>query len=170
MVLYSPEQEGSPIGTVRLVPPPHHPHPAEGARFEAPGDDVPVVSAETLFSSPSPRYVVDRRTDLHDGVEPYVKLGRLCVIKEFRGQGYAILLVRKMLQWIKENPGFACGEDGWEWKGLVGIHAKVNAVGTWKKCGFVVDEGMGSWFEGGMKHVGMFLRLDMNGDEDKREP
>ncbi|PVH73448.1 hypothetical protein DL98DRAFT_519934 [Cadophora sp. DSE1049] len=130
MVLYSPEQDSRPVGTVRLVPSPHHPHPAGGARFEAPGDDVPGVSAKELFSTELPRYGVDRKTDLHDGVEPYVKLGRLCVVKEFRGRGSAILLVRRMLQWVQENPDFACGDDSREWKGLVGIHANVNAVGT----------------------------------------
>ena len=162
MVLYSPGPASRPVGTVRLVPSPHHPHPAEGARFEAPGDDVPGVSAKELFSASLPGYVVDRKTDLHDGIEPYVKLGRLCVVEEFRGRGYGILLVTRMLQWVKENPEFACGDERREWKGLVGVHANVNAVGTWKKCGFVVDEGMGSWFEGGMRHVGMFLRLDLS--------
>ncbi|KAK0112665.1 hypothetical protein ONS95_014404 [Cadophora gregata] len=163
MVLYSPEPESRPVGTVRLVPPPHHPHPIEGARFEAPGDKVPEVSAKELFSAPLPSYAVDGKTALHDGVEPYVKLGRLCVVKESRGRGYAILLVKRMLQWVKENPDFACGGGDREWKGLVGIHANVSAVGTWKKCGFVVDEGMGNWYEGGMKHVGMFLRLNLDG-------
>jgi len=163
MVLYSPEPESRPVGTIRLVPSPHYPHPTEGARFEAPGDDVPCVTAKELFSAPLPGYVIDRKTDLHDGVEAYVKLGRLCVVKEFRGRGYGILLVQRMLQWVKENPGFACGGDEREWKGLVGIHANVNAIGTWKKCGFVVDEVMGSWFEGGMRHVGMFLRLELEG-------
>lgn len=152
---------------MRLVPSPHHPHPTQGARFEAPGEDVPGLSAKELFAAPLPGYVVDRKTDLHDGVERYVKLGRLCVVEEFRGRGYAGLLVERMLKWAVENPGFACGgdddDDGHVWKGLVGVHANVNAVRTWEKCGFVLDEGMGSWFEGGMKHVGMFLRLDLDG-------
>ncbi|KAG4430747.1 hypothetical protein IFR05_013768 [Cadophora sp. M221] len=171
MVLYYPESEQKieqqarqvPVGTIRLVPSPHYPHPTEGARYEAPGDDVPSVSAKELFSSPLPEYIVDRSTDLHDGIEPYVKLGRLCVVKEFRGRGSAIVLVRKMLEWVVANPDFACAGDGREWKGLVGIHANSDAVGTWKRCGFVVDEAMGSWFEGGMRHVGMFLRLNLDG-------
>lgn len=151
------------VGTIRLVPSPHHPHPTEGARYEAPSEDVPNVSAKELFSAPLPEHVVDRSTDLHDGVEPYVKLGRLCVVKEFRGRGYAVLLVQRMLQWVVANPDFACAGDGREWKGLVGIHANADVVGTWKRYGFVVDEGMGSWFEGSMRHVGMFLRLDLDG-------
>ncbi|KAH6718210.1 hypothetical protein BKA61DRAFT_716926 [Leptodontidium sp. MPI-SDFR-AT-0119] len=134
-----------------------------GSPYEAPSEDVPNVSAKELFSAPLPEHVVDRSTDLHDGVEPYVKLGRLCVVKEFRGRGYAVLLVQRMLQWVVANPDFACAGDGREWKGLVGIHANADVVGTWKRYGFVVDEGMGSWFEGSMRHVGMFLRLDLDG-------
>ncbi|KAL2066050.1 hypothetical protein VTL71DRAFT_2121 [Oculimacula yallundae] len=162
MVLYSPEPENRPVGTIRLVPAPHHPHPEEGARYEAPGDEAPMVSAKELFSAPLPEYTVDRATNLHDGVEPYVKLGRLCVVKKFRGRQYGILLVQRMLQWVMANPEFACSGDARQWKGLVGIHANANAVGTWLKCGFEVDEKMGSWFEGGMRHVGMFLRLDLD--------
>ncbi|KAH7309308.1 acyl-CoA N-acyltransferase [Rhexocercosporidium sp. MPI-PUGE-AT-0058] len=173
MVLYIPEPgtgDGSrPVGTIRLVPSPHYPHPSQGARYEAPGDDVPAVSARELFSAPLRGYIIDRATDLHDGVEPYVKLGRLCVVKEFRGRGYAVWLVQGMLQWLVANPDFVCAGNGAgrKWKGLVGIHANADAVGTWRKCGFVVDEGMGTWFEGGMKHVGMFLRLHLDGVDRK---
>lgn len=162
MVLYSPDLITEPIGTIRLVPSPHHLHPKPGAHFDVPGDDVPDVSAAELFTASVPKHARDRATDLHDGVEPYVKLGRLCVVKEHRGKRYADLLIQQMLQWISENQRFACGGDGGEWKGLVGIHARVKALGTWKRNGFVVDEGMGSWFEVGLEHVGMFLRLELN--------
>jgi len=48
-------------------------------------------------------YAVDRKTSLHDGVESYVKLGRLCVIKEERGKSLADLLINAALDWAKEN-------------------------------------------------------------------
>lgn len=63
------------VGTIRLVPPPHPPHPEpqshhaidnhEGIPTGAPGGD------KTGF--------------VHDGKEPYVKLGRLAVLPPFRG-------------------------------------------------------------------------------------
>ncbi len=167
MVLYSPEPDSQPIGTIRLVPSPHWPHPTPGARLEPPGDDVNYIPAKELFSTSLPEYAVDRVTELHDGIEPYVKLGRLSVLEEFRGKGLANLLVQGMLQWAAANPDFACEQDGIRWKGLVCIHAHDRAVGMWKRNGFVLDEGMGSWFEAGMRHVGMFQRLEL-GDVDER--
>lgn len=63
------------IGTIRLVPPPHPPHPEphsqhaidnhDGLPAGAPGGDPTVPT--------------------HDGQEPYVKLGRLAVLPAFRG-------------------------------------------------------------------------------------
>jgi predicted GNAT family N-acyltransferase len=48
-----------------------------------------------------------------------------------------------------------------EWKGLVCIHAQEEAVGIWERHGFVVDSGTGNWAEGGIRHVGMFRRIDL---------
>jgi predicted GNAT family N-acyltransferase len=39
------------------------------------------------------------------------------------------------------------------------VHAQEQVVGTWKRWGFEVDEGMGRWDEEGIMHVGMFTRL-----------
>jgi len=170
-VLYSTtsSEEQRPIGTIRLVPYPHYPHPMPGARFEAPSDEVPFDSPEDRFSAPLPKLAVDRATDLHDGIEPYVKLGRLCVLKEFRGKRYADVLIQTALSWAREHSQFFMQNltsdktlDTPEWKGLVCIHAHIKAVGTWRRNGFAVDEGMGNWFEGGMEHVGMFCRLDLS--------
>ena len=143
----STESKARPIGAVRLVPYPHHPHPEPGARFEAPSEESPESDPQILFSSAVPRYAVDRATDLHDGVEPYLKLGRLCVVAEERGNKYADILIQEALRWARENPWFAQEALGVErevpeWKGLVCVHAQENAVGTWRRNGFVVDEGM----------------------------
>ncbi|XMA10805.1 hypothetical protein WAI453_003596 [Rhynchosporium graminicola] len=148
MVLYSPEPKNRPVGTVRLVPSPHHPHPVEGARYEAPDEDGLAFTARELFLAPLPKYTNDRSTSLHDGVKPFVKLGRLCVMEKCRGRQCAVWLVQRMLQWAVASPGFACAGDGRQWKGLVGIHANVDAIRTWKKCGFEVDEAMGEWGNG----------------------
>jgi predicted GNAT family N-acyltransferase len=158
-VLYYPSSllnPHQPIGTIRLVPAPHWAHPTPGARFEAPGEEVP---RPELFASPLPEYAPDRPTDFHDGSELYVKLGRLCVLKESRGKRYADLMIQAALKWVKEHPNFASGGTGMEWRGLVCVHAQEKAVGTWKRNGFAIDGKMESWFEGGVKHVGMFLRL-----------
>lgn len=169
--LYAPtsSKDQRPIGTIRLVPYPHYPHPPPGARFEAPGKEVPLTDADTRFSSPLPKHARDRTTDLHDGIEPYVKLGRLCVVKELRGKRYADMLIQAALNWARANHQFSASSLKLDenpgvpqWKGLVCIHAHKKAVGAWRRNGFAVDEGMGSWFEGGMEHVGMFCRLDVD--------
>ena len=162
-VLYSLSPDSRPIGTIRLVPFPHHPHPAQGARFEAPCEEPDRFSTELLFKDiPLPEYAVDRKTSLHDGIESYVKLGRLCVIKEERGKSFADLLIKAALEWAQANAGEIgkkVGDEVPKWKGLVCVHSQEKAVGVWERHGFVVDEGMGNWFEGGIPHVGMFRRL-----------
>ncbi len=120
----------------------------------------------------------DRATDMHDGKDPYVKLGRLAVLKEFRGQGIA-LLVRSALDWARKHPtyfnpgvsalgveqlGMSRGVDVPKWNGLVCCHAQESVVRTWEKCGFEVDNGMGRWTEEGIPHVGMFVRLEIPQD------
>ena len=157
-VLYSPNPKNEqPIGTIRLVPSPHHPHPKAGDSFVPPGLDAPAQTSEEVFLGPLPMYGVDRATSLHDGIEPYVKLGRLCVVKEFRGAKFADVVIQAALKWAGDNPGFADKER--QWKGLVCVHASEKAVTTWTRNGFVLDEGMGWWLEAGMKHVGMFCSV-----------
>ena len=155
-----------PVGTIRLVPFPLYPHPEPGAKFEAPSSDIPIVDAESFFSSPPPAYAVDRATSLHDGLESYLKLGRLCIVKEYRGKKLADLLVQTALNWAAENPASFRKDSIPEWKGLVCIHAQEKAVSMWQRNGFVVDEGMGTWFEGGIRHYGMFTRVNMKGQSE----
>jgi len=158
----------TPIGTIRLVPFPHFPHPEPGSKF--------VFSPEVMAAGP-PSYIVDRKTTFHDGVEPYLKLGRLAVIKEFRGSGMAKVLVNAAMTWARENPTFfnpSVAEVGMEnlgaesiedvpvWKGLICVHAQEQVEKTWAKWGYKVDQGMGKWDEEGIMHVGMFQRLELN--------
>ena len=176
-VIYSPVPGGSasarsaakslPIGTIRLIPYPHHPLPEEGAYYEAPRADVPAEESESLFTGPVPKYVPDRRTSLHDGKEPYIKLGRLSVLKEFRGSKLADALIQAALKWAAENPEFSSeslpdeGVGLPKWNGLVCVHAHERAMSTWARNGFLADEEMGTWFEAGLKHHGMFIRVDI---------
>jgi GNAT superfamily N-acetyltransferase len=133
---------------------------------------VPSQSVEEVFFAPDPVHEVDRKTSLHDGEEAYVKLGRLCVVKEERGRRVADLLIQGALEWARENAGEvrricgvgAEGEGKWEWKGLICVHAQEGAVRAWERNGFVVDEGMGEWLEAEKKHVGMWRRVDVGGE------
>ncbi|KAK3939273.1 hypothetical protein QBC46DRAFT_388307 [Diplogelasinospora grovesii] len=125
---------------------------------------------------------IDRQTDFHDGEESYVKLGRLAVVKEFRGHGLAGQLVRTALDWMRHHPGYfnpSPAQLGFEtlgmdvggelpkWRGLVCCHAQEGVVDVWAKCGFQEDKAMGRWTEEGIPHLGMFLRLDFEPEPPK---
>ncbi|KAL1882332.1 hypothetical protein VTK73DRAFT_1891 [Phialemonium thermophilum] len=199
-IIYPRRSETStvPVGTVRLVPYPHPPHPVSGGVYvngqlvSSISDDAHNVAATTATAAAAdaiPRrsslampFTVERATELHDGVEPYVKLGRLAVVREFRGYKLSRLLVRTALEWARTHPTYfqpsvaAVGLEplGVEklgsvpkWLGLVCCHAQKDVVRAWEKFGFRVDSGMGTWMEEGITHVGMFLRLDLNASDEK---
>lgn len=166
------ESRSVPIGTIRLVPFPHPAHPEPGSSYAA---DALETGPDVTSSNPPP-FIIDRPTSFHDGKEPYIKLGRLAVLKDFRGSGIAKLLVNAPLVWLKQNPthfnpsvekfgmdklGASTTEEIPVWKGLVCVHAQDKVEPMWAKWGFQLDEGMGTWIEEGIKHVGMFRRLDL---------
>ncbi|KAH7342641.1 acyl-CoA N-acyltransferase [Rhexocercosporidium sp. MPI-PUGE-AT-0058] len=166
----------TPIGTIRLVPFPHPPHPEPGSKYTF-DSTQPSISTDSNQSS----YINDRPTTHHDGKEPYIKLGRLALLPEFRGSGIAKMLVSAATSWMAQNPTYfnpsilekgierIVGEQGTGtgigevpvWKGLVCAHAQEQLVEVWRKWGFSLDEGMGRWEEEGIGHVGMFLRIDL---------
>lgn len=160
----------TPIGTIRLVPFPHEAHPKPGGKYYNGQLEGEKPSEETQAA-----YITDRATTFHDGKEPYVKLGRLAVIPEFRGHRVAGLLVSTVLGWLKNNPSYfdpSIKELGLEqlgaknemdipkWNGLICVHAQDKVIGAWAKWGFKSDEGMGTWWEEGIAHVGMFQRIE----------
>ena len=135
-----------PIGTIRLVPPPHNAHP-NGKHY----------------------------TDVHNETESYVKLGRLAVIKEFRKAGIAKLLIDTALAFVREHPydllpyydpteleSMSHNGLSMDFKGLVLVHAQTGVQKVWRKYGFETDESMGTWDEEGIEHVGMWKRLDVS--------
>jgi predicted GNAT family N-acyltransferase len=143
-----------PIGTIRLVPPPHPPHPTHAAGGEEDG-----------FGGPP--------TNGADAKESYVQLGRLAVIPEFRKAGISKLLIETALAFAREHP-YEVGPQldpasmealrkgvGGTFKGLVLVHAQTGVCKIWKKYGFELDPAMGSWDEEGIEHVGMWKRLDV---------
>ncbi|GAB7360011.1 hypothetical protein MBLNU230_g7536t1 [Neophaeotheca triangularis] len=183
-----------PVGTIRLVPPPHPPHPQPDTTHKAdaldtdPNSNVKNLSPETTF---------------HDGLEPYIKLGRLAVIPPFRKAGISRLLIDTALSFARQNPWEfvpryaphtlealkqeAVGRSGLSlsnyslggagtvgggldlaWRGLVLVHSQLGVQKVWKRYGFEVDGGMGEWDEEGIRHVGMWRRLGGVSSADAR--
>ncbi|TVY37929.1 hypothetical protein LSUB1_G006096 [Lachnellula subtilissima] len=160
--------KSQPIGTIRLVPFPHTPHPEPGASYT-------LDPLESTSSEPPP-YIVDRATTYHDGKEPYIKLGRIAILKEFRGSGIAKILVNAAMTWVQQNPtyfnpsveimgmnnlGTSSTDEIPVWQGLMCVHAQEQVAKAWERWGFHLDEGMGTWVEEGIDHVGMFQRLNI---------
>jgi predicted GNAT family N-acyltransferase len=113
-----------PVGVIRLVPPPHLKHESE----EGPDQDMAPTGS-------------------------YVKLGRLAVLKKYRGMGVAKKLVKSAVDWacaggLGLKDGDKVGGDGWD--GRIFVHAQVNIEDAWKKMGFTRSESMGTWYEEGM--------------------
>jgi predicted GNAT family N-acyltransferase len=163
------ESKVTAAGTIRLVPFPYDPHPVPGSSW-----DFDAEAESAVMVSKPVSYTVDRTTTFHDGREPYLKLGRWAVRKEFRGRGLANLLVKTAFDWAEKNPKFfnphldvlTLDQSGQTvdahrtvWRGLVCIHAQEYIAWAWAKLGFRLDEGMGKWTEAGIPHVGMFQRL-----------
>ncbi|KAI1781194.1 hypothetical protein F4818DRAFT_398308 [Hypoxylon cercidicola] len=211
------ETRSMPIGTMRVVPFPHPPHPPPGARYvgnvlqDDDDDDQPAAEkngggssssssatatpavlprrrSKTLTSVDEERqasalpYGHDKPTTYHDGKEPYVKLGRVAVVSEFRGHHIAGQMWRAARKWLEDHPTFfnpSVTEMGMDqlkvgaaseipkWNGLICCHAQEGVVKIYEKWGFKVDEGMGKWFEEGIPHVGMFQRLRIKAADPK---
>lgn len=156
-----------PIGTVRIVPFPHDPHPLPGSSWDIPAD----ADVGPLLVAPAPKFIDDRTTSIHDGKEAYIKLGRWAVVKDYRGRGIAKALVDAALQWAEENPRYfnqdvaGIQHSQSHWNGLVCAHAQKYVANAWEKLGFAIDRKMGEWTEAQIPHVGMWRRL--NFDEGK---
>jgi predicted GNAT family N-acyltransferase len=143
------ERCGIPVAVIRLVPPPHAPH-------------------ETLHHP-------ERTADLpkYDlAHEPYVKITRVAVLKEFRGYGLTRLLMKVVEDWAAQNqdvinfaycrelvPGSIIQEG---WTGLAILHAQVQVEKMYQRLGYEVDKSLGVWDEEGIDHVGMFKRLQLS--------
>lgn len=134
-----------PIGTIRLVLPPHGPHP------------------NGSYSS-----------DVHTDNEVYVKLGRLAVSKPFRKTGISKLLIETAIAFARDHPydmlphidptkleSLQQRGIGLDFRGLICVHAQTGVQKLWRKYGFETDESMGEWDEEGIKHVGMWRRVEV---------
>jgi len=67
------------IGTIRLVPPPHPPHPQPGSshKIDNAEQEMPYGAAEVNRAG---------QDQTKSGQEPYIKLGRLAVLNQYRGE------------------------------------------------------------------------------------
>ncbi|KAJ9129598.1 hypothetical protein NKR19_g10288 [Coniochaeta hoffmannii] len=162
-----------PVGTIRLVPFPHPAHPVSGGVYV----DGRLVAVNPVSAYPPPTgnsVPADRSTTYHNynsnsnGSEPYLKLGRLAIVPSHRGRRLAGVLINAAIDWAVRNSAYFNHEHGPEWKGLVLIHAQKSAVRVWRYAGFIEDEGMGSWWEEGMEHVGMYRRVNVDVEEEVR--
>ncbi|KAI2631736.1 acetyltransferase [Xylaria nigripes] len=194
------EGQTIPIGTMRIVPFPHTPHPVDGGRYvgnelqtaedgaknsngfhDEASTDKNGTAAKSSFEDSrldlTLSYGPDRPTEFHDGKEPYVKLGRLAVLPQYRGRQIAMQLWNAARKWLLEHPTYfnpSVKELGFErlkvgdsdeipkWNGLVCVHAQEPVVKIYEGWGFQVDKKMGRWFEEGIPHVGMFIRLEVD--------
>ncbi|RAH79809.1 hypothetical protein BO86DRAFT_317517 [Aspergillus japonicus CBS 114.51] len=162
VVYHSPDAPRTPVATIRLVPPPnvhsHHPN-----------------------HSPNPNGAesgAEQAAEQDQEQEPYIKLTRVAVLREYRGYGLGRAVVETALAWAREHAreideaavafAFATAsaeKDGGEvvarpvWNGLVLVHAQTQVEKMYERCGFVTDEGMGRWDENEIEHLGMWRRL-----------
>ena len=162
-----------PVGTLRLIPPPHGPNKYvdETSKVDKHADADPPLTPTAESKHP---------------VEPYVKLGRLAVLAPYRKLGLSKLLINTVLEFAAQQPdaiylppsptirelAHLQGPDAAKplsWQGLIMIHAQANLKGMWERHGFheelrndkgeVEISAEPHWVEEGIEHVGMWKRL-----------
>ncbi|KAJ5247704.1 Acyl-CoA N-acyltransferase [Penicillium chermesinum] len=139
-----------PVATIRLVPPPQPPHEL-------------LTHPEAAATQNLPAFDWSH--------EPCIKLTRVAVIPEYRGQGLGRRLVETVLTWATEHAAEIDKASAQlaeqrndpppsqKWKGLVLLHAQVDVEQMYQRMGFTTDESLGRWDEEGIDHVGMYRRL-----------
>lgn len=159
---------GEPVGTIRVVPPPHVSH------AHLTNTSPPASAAVAAEEAKGEEY------DLQH--EPYIKITRVAVLAAFRGYGLSRLLMRTVEEWASQNKDVIdamyskvasqqqqpqqtelAGTEGREerWNGLIGLHAQAQVERMYGGMGYETDESMGRWDEEGIEHVGMFKRVDV---------
>ncbi|KAF2194632.1 hypothetical protein K469DRAFT_706110 [Zopfia rhizophila CBS 207.26] len=171
-----------PVGTIRLIPPPHGSNKYIKTALPKEGDKHP--DADPPPSSNAQANVVRKHP-----TEPYIKLGRLAVLAPYRSLGLSKLLINTAIDFAAKNPehirpppspaGVELAktlgkdvEDSVAWKGLCMVHAQVSVESLWKKYGFseeLMDENgeveitrEERWDEEGMEHMGMWKRIKVD--------
>ena len=110
------------------------------------------------------------KTEMWDGHEPFVKLGRMATLKGYRKLGLGRLLVNTAFEWLESNADKVTGQmeaichehnEEERWRGLVLVHAQKEIERFWASVGFVRDDGMGTWWEEGIEHIAMWKRFTL---------
>lgn len=162
-----------PVGTIRLVPPPHGPNKYKQGDTHPDAEPPAHVSVEGGGKHPA---------------EPYIKLGRLANLSSYRGLGLSKLLINTALDYASKNPEVICvppspttmeaayqgkaAEKSVVWTGLTMVHAQVSVAPLWAKHGFA-EELVGEngeieiskearWTEEGIEHMAMWKRLKLD--------
>jgi len=105
-----------------------------------------------------------KNSKLWDRKEPYVMIGRVATLKEFRGKGYGKVLVERAVEWSGAHGGEVVEDkEMGVWKGLILAHAQMDVRGWYEKLGFEWDRGMGTWWEEGIQHVAVWKRVRVTG-------
>ncbi|KAL8747242.1 MAG: hypothetical protein Q9190_000861 [Brigantiaea leucoxantha] len=152
----SSDSTPKPAATVRLVPVPldKTEGTAVGREHSEKTGEERIAEDQGIKTEP-----YHGATEMWDGVEPYATIGRVATLEEYRGRGIAKRLIQGAFRWAEENKSEVTG-GGEPWKGLVLIHAQKAVEGWYEKLGFVTDKGLGEWWEEGILHVGMWIRLN----------
>ena len=143
----------NPVATMRLVP---------VSTIAEVVHDAKEQNSDGLLTEP-----YHGATKMWDGREPYIKIGRMATLAEYRGKGIAQTLIDESLDWAKAHAAeLSSGEgkqpgDAPQWRGLVLSHAQKSVQRWWGKMGFEFDEGLGVWWEEGIEHVGMWRRVEV---------
>lgn len=106
-----PTSSKLPVGTVRIVPPPHTPHPAPSSHHkidnaEAASPDKPhesTASTSTIVQDSHKAHEVPGIGTI-DPEEPYIKLGRLAILSPYRKLGMGRMLLEAALEWAGQHP------------------------------------------------------------------
>ncbi|CAI6336560.1 unnamed protein product [Periconia digitata] len=168
-----------PVGTIRMIPPPH-----------APNKYLDQPTSDKHMDADPPRSLEDHSSSDNSKhpSEPYVKLGRLAVLTPYRKLGLAKLLINTAIEYAAKHPddiyeppsattaekanlfGIQTEESA-PWNGLIMIHAQSNLKHLWEKYGFAEellnDKGQVEiskephWVEEGIEHIGMWRRLQL---------
>jgi GNAT superfamily N-acetyltransferase len=163
-----------PVGTLRVLPPPHHPHPEPWSIIITPkAGRIPALKAEEIFGEKMAEEIRKgqqrmRKTSWHDGTEGWLQVARASVLKEWRGKGVADLLVAEVVRWAGEEyvpneqlEDKAGSNNTGMWKGLLMCNAREEARRMWERNGFREDVGMGRWIEVGVELFGMARRVSI---------
>ena len=159
--------------------------PERGAEMVPATTCVPVGTVRMV---PPARAPADAALPIAYPPELHAKLGRLCVLADFRGSGLAALLIRSALDFARRNRTSVQGRFAAEleaaqrsalgrsavWNGLFLVHAQLSAAGVWTRAGFaaelrenrpggdeVVCTASGVWNEDGIAHTAMWKRVDL---------